>query len=419
MRKRLHLSLLILFFFEGVVRLFELPIFIVRAGAPLLVIILLVHQILNRKIVKLPLANLFVLLVIVSVFSALYNDIPTFQTLDFLNYVFMPYVYFIVLINEGDTRLVAFVKKTIIVLFAIQVPASIIKLLFVGQVEDFVGTVSLNAGSLSTIVPLMATSFLFSKYLYERKFKFLIWIFLFVVFGLIGEKRAIAFIIPALILIMMIVYFFVNKVVLLTAIKSLGKVLVLGLILMYIMVILNPSLTPEGRVGGSFDMDYVVNYVKGYESIGEYERGEISRTEGVVYFLNYILKSDKVTMLFGEGAGKLLVNDENPMITYYGIRYGGRMGIVWLFLQVGLIGAIIYLIILFSLLSKLLRSINKGDRIINLACVGMLISVIWDTLIYSSSSVMYFVVSGTLFVTYGFSIIYNKSLVNENSLSAS
>lgn len=411
--KKIHILLWVLVFFEGVIRLFELPIGIVRAGVPFLILFMLMVTI-KKKQLYLPFINTQIILTIIIILSGLLNDIEVFQIIDFLTYLIFPYLYFIVLINEDDFEILKSIRLFIIKLFVIQLIAALIKLIIVGQAEDYIGTISLNAGSMSTIIPLIATSYLFPMYYNTGNKKYAFLIFLFAAFGIIGEKRAIVIMIPLLIFILLFIQNYITKKSVEKIVSSMFKISIIGLILIYIMIRLNPTLTPENEIGGTFDIEYVKNYILDYEKSNENERkrGEISRTEGLIYFFNYVNKFEIEKYLIGEGAGKLLINEDNPMELFYKVRYGGRMGVVWLLLQIGLVGMClslsIYIRIIYKTLKKAFLNREKSYNVDNFILIGLILTFLWDTIIYSSSSLMYFIIPGLIFFQYAYTLNLKK-----------
>ena len=216
--------------------------------------------------------------------------------------------------------------------------------------------------------------------------------------------------IPLLIFILLIIQNYITKQSINKIISSIFKISIIGAFLIYIMIRLNPTLTPENEIGGSFDIEYVNNYILDYEKSNENEkkRGEISRSEGLVYFFNHVNKFEIENYLIGEGAGKLLINEDNPMELFYKVRYGGRMGIIWLLLQIGIVGMglclSIYIRILYKTFKTALLNRDKLINIDNFILIGLILTFLWDTIIYSSSSIMYFIIPGLIFFQYAYTL---------------
>lgn len=405
---KLYLHYLIWFFafFNGIIRLLGINPAFVRVGLPFSIIVLFVFSL--RKKFKYPFLIHMLMFVLLSILSGYLNNMSLFQITDFITYTVFPYIYFLIVYNTENIQILSKMKKLIIFLFLLQLPAMIVKLILVGQAEDYIGTISSNAGSLSTVIPMVATSYLFSKFLFLGERKYLFMIFLFVLFGLSSEKRAILIFIPLIMFLILLLYFYANKINMTKVVRYIILSITVSFLLIYLIVRLNPSLTPEGKVGGSFDLEYVITYVKEYNTSSPYSITEMSRLGGLSYFTAGILESDFRRFLFGDGAGYLSVTEYNPMLAYYNVRYAGRMGFIWVLLQVGMLGAVLYFSIFIRMFNKIFRRIKRENSYDNIAFLGILIAVLIDLIFYSSSSIKYFSVMGVLFTYFGL-IIRDKN----------
>ena len=113
--------------------------------------------------------------------------------------------------------------------------------------------------------------------------------------------------------------------------------------------------------------------------------------------VNYLFNKDLKIILFGEGAGKLkaasgLDKEINPMKYYYDIKYGARMGIIWVFSQIGIVGTFLHLFLLFKMLLFTFKYQLKTYH--NLAFFGIWLSIIIDLFTYSSVSLKLFIING-------------------------
>ena len=195
----LHSLFWILSFTQGIFQLYKLPSAIYKVGIPIIVIVLIFLVFLKNKDLTLLFFKYVVLFIIITIISCVYWKVDYFLLVYFLLYTCINYFYFIILINENDARILNYIYKFIIALFLIQIPASIIKFILLGQSEKGgIGTLSIGAGSLSAILPLFAIAFLFSAYLFKNKKIYLLLILGFILFGIIGNKRVIAWMVPVL-----------------------------------------------------------------------------------------------------------------------------------------------------------------------------------------------------------------------------
>ena len=159
LKKYLHISLWIIVFFKGVIRFLDFyPAPIFRAVVPFIVLIIFIIS-LERNDIIFPFIGLFLFLTLVCLLSFKINSVSLQSAIYFFNYLLIPYLYFIVIVNENNQEILKLVKKLIIILFLIQIPANWIKYFLVGQREEFIGTIGYTSGSLSTIVPMFVISF--------------------------------------------------------------------------------------------------------------------------------------------------------------------------------------------------------------------------------------------------------------------
>ena len=420
LRKYLHITLWILVFMEGIVRIVDFyPAPIYKALVPGIVLFLFLLT-LSRGETEVPFLGIFLFLALTSLISFHINNTGLQSAIYFFNYLLTPYLYFITILNEKDAKIIKMVKYSIIILFLIQIPASWVKYMMVGQREEYIGTISYTAGSLSTIIPMFVISYLFSHYLYKRDIKDIGLILLFVAFGLIGSKRAIIFFLPLIMVVLFFVYGRLKEASMKHLVRNFAVMIIVGTVIVYGMIKLSPGLTPEGEHGVTQNLNYVYEYSKEYTALDNplaFQKStyEFRRIEGLIYLLDYLSKKKPVTFLFGEGAGKLITADDTgeiPMVYHYNIRYGGRMGMIYIYLQIGLIGILLFFAILFKMFIYIIR--NRKNNYHYLAFIGMLITVIIDTIIYSKVAITTFPIIGVLYTYYAF--IYRDNEYDEKIL---
>ena len=198
----LHRLYWLLIFSYGIIVLFHLPTALVKAVAPLIVLMLLFKTLLTKDKVVLPYMGLTILFLLFSFFSNRINGLHGFTYIYFLTYTIFSYLYFIVFINTTDINKSKKILRFIIILCLIQIPASIIKFIFIGISESGgIGTIGFSEGSVSAIFPAFMTAILFSYYIFTRKKLYLVLITLFFLMSIIGDKRAAMFLIPLILLI--------------------------------------------------------------------------------------------------------------------------------------------------------------------------------------------------------------------------
>lgn len=368
-------------FSRGVLILVGVPAIIPKSVLDLCILFLFVasiqlrakHNEKYRTFGLMPLLGFF----IVSCVSYSINGGPAIAFLLFCRHIFIFYIFFLSLVNlKINHKRIYRVTKFVIILFLIQIPANFVKFLTLGQREGGgIGTMSQQAGSLTTIFVLFAIGFCLALYLFKKKKMYILAIIGFFLFGLIGNKRAIAFYIPVLVVV--IVFFYIKrcnyKVRLLSKLSlrlGLMTVMISGVFL-FCAAKMIPSLNREQKIGGKFEFSYLMQvaretttwraedglsqsqmYVPGsgkqFPKQGNITLGRYVTTERSFQILK---DAGPVRMLFGMGTGSLIQSrilnrGSIGQITLrkYDIKYG-ITGFVWTILQVGLLGA--FLLVLF------------------------------------------------------------------------
>lgn len=334
----------------------------------------------------------------ISVLSYFVNDTSLLQLLLFFRKYLLPILFFWLLMNvdltERDYR---YFNKLIIGLFLTQIPVAFGKYFIVGQAERYMGTMTIGGGSLTTSFALFGMITYLSFFLHQKKYTYLLAVAGFFLFSIIGNKRAILFYAP---IIMVAVFYFANINLNLTKTfkKALPAVPIM-ILFFYLSVTLIPSLNPEHQIGGSFDRNHVSNYVENYLFPGRHIRGSDYYGRGEAPFAVWDLmvnESDAVNILLGFGAGDLLMSrfiETDPslrrredIIAYkFNIGYGGRTGLILLILQVGVLGAAL-LFLFYAYIFKIIFKVYKKSEIehpLYFMVLSLFILFFLDTLTYS------------------------------------
>ena len=175
----LLLFLFTMVFNEGLFSIFGLPEAINKIIVNLITVILFsiasIYMLKERKIKVFSFA-LFVLLVMFSLISFLLNNVTLLHLVFFFKIFILPFLFFIALMNIPFSEIQREkILKFIMILFLIQIPAAVIKTSLIGFQEDYMGTLSIESGSLATVVPLIAISYILSYVIYNpSKKKFLL-----------------------------------------------------------------------------------------------------------------------------------------------------------------------------------------------------------------------------------------------------
>jgi len=378
-------------FSEGLFTLLNIPTNINRFIVIFIIIVLMI----SKKSQRIPstlllLSSLFLLILIISI---IVND--NFEIVPFFLFSFMAMqwiMYFIILIDEDYhvlSKIVSYANFWII----IQIPAIILKYFILGISEEgSIGTMSITAGSLSAIFPAVVITLIVAQYFQTKNIKWIFWIGAFCLFGIIGQKRVLIILIPAIFLIMFLYDFIVNKKRLKT--KAITVLLIVSILLVYSSVRVFPLLNRENKVFGSFNLAFAIEQIKDYTSTDEnhYNQLKFRRKAGLVYFLKYLENEGISRFLFGEGPGKLVQTEfrktSASMLDTYGVRYGGRMGIIWMYMQVGLLGSIVWLLLFLIIFYKIYKS--KGVDIYTIAALLSFFVIMFDVGIYSYVTIRFF-----------------------------
>ena len=177
---------------------------------------------------------------------------------------FVPIVLFFALkglnMSSEDT---AYYGNLIVKLILFQVAFSILKLIIIGFRENITGTISDTGGSIGVSYAILGTILYWAMNRKEIKGKDWWYILSFLIIPIASNKRAIWFIYPLIILLMML-----DKITRLS-LQRIAYIIILIPCLIYFGFRLNPSLNPESKLWGSFDFNYGVNYALSYSGVSE------------------------------------------------------------------------------------------------------------------------------------------------------
>jgi hypothetical protein len=362
---------------RGGLELAGIPTILTRAIAELAILVLFFKAIYVRGIVRalpirviglFPMAGLLVVALLSLHWNDRYRDLEVLLAfLLALRDVFLYYCLFVALLNLGwPARTMHIANRIVMVLFLIQIPVAFVKLLTRGVREGVVGTVSLEADQLSTVLPLFVIAFLFSFYLYQKKAVYLLLILGFIFFGWVGSKRALPFLVPVAMLLALLLH----RESLLRrfrweSAKPVIVILIIGMMVLYAFTRTLFSLNPDRRFGGRFDPLHVLRTAVEYETF----RTDPGQTEGR---LSCTLRSYEI--LKDQGLGALLVGlgpgqlRESSLLSAREkeewARFGlvrGHTGFVWFTLQVGLVGVLLLLSFYYRLFRVLRQAYLAAD----------------------------------------------------------
>ena len=308
--------------------------------------------VINRTKFKLFGIKLVLSFLVISIISLIYNGVIFISGLLFLRILFRYYLLFLAIINlDLDEKSTKILNNILIFIFISQLPLSIVKLLIYDQGERPLG---LSSHALPTIVPLIAIGFLMSfYYFYKNKSIYLLGILGFIGFSIIGGKRGFIFFFP-----IVVGYFFWKlKDRLNIRLKHVLVTFFILVVSFYSTVRLIPTLNPERRIGGTFDVSYLFNYGFNYTTKITDEGLAIGRTSATIAMINGLYKGGPISILIGFGPGSILksmfksFNLRGEVYQEFGVSYGVN-GISWLIVQVGLLGLVFFTLLLYLILRK-------------------------------------------------------------------
>ncbi len=107
----LHSLFWILSFTQGIFQLLKLPSAIYKVGVPVIVIILISLKLLEKKTITLLFFRYIALFIFITIISFIYGKAEFFTLVYFLFFTCINYFYFIILINENDSRILNYIYK--------------------------------------------------------------------------------------------------------------------------------------------------------------------------------------------------------------------------------------------------------------------------------------------------------------------
>lgn len=317
----------------------------------------------------------------------------------FLLYFMEIYMFLFCVINNFDHTEASYLNKLFVLLALSQIFASFIKLVLVGVMEPYIGTMASHEGGITTVFSLVCFCVAFEFYLQTKK-KRCLWLMIgFLAFGIIGEKRALAFLIPLFCFITIWIHAYLSN----TIFKSLQKLLlafIFAPVVFIAVCILSPSLNPEKKIGGSFDIEYVLNFTEEYN---EGKKNEVGRGKAASVIHEKLLNGSTYNLFFGYGTGTLIPSSFNSdsyssseLNKRFGVSYSLGVGYLNILVQVGVLGVLIYLgmfVYLLVTLVKLVRqhyfALNQEQQAWCISTCIALVCVLLLSLVYNKAS-LYF-----------------------------
>lgn len=390
-------------FFQGVFQLLGVPTIVPRLILEISIVLLFLKTIyiLKKRGQKVEYKWGFWIasLVLITVLSGLFNLTPPIPFLLFTRHVFIFYFLFIAIYNmDISEKNIRLVNRFLVKVFFVQIIASVTKLLYYGRIVEGggIGTVSVQSGSLAVVLALVPISFVFSRFLYFKKKKYILVMMLFLIISIASGKRATAFLLPILLFWLTMNYFSVHKNIGIRSIfRSSIYILILSLGLLYITSQTSQFLNPAGiQFSGSFDIKFMLEKLTKYVfGTSQFDPGA-GRGNAIFTLYNYSRDQgiDKVFFGFGPGSviGSFLVEGKRDIGEVHKLGYGVRSGLLWIILQIGFIGGLFYTIFIFAILIDIKHLYKKYRGNVNhspilLGIIGSIYVFIFDFTFYSNA----------------------------------
>jgi len=256
--------------------------------------------------------GLFTFVVFISVLT---NNVESFfDAFSFYRHLLVAYMFFLIALNLPFSvyqlfKLISLLKG----LFVLQFIGAVIKLIFIGLSEEYVGLMELSAGSLNAIFPLIGIAFLVSLHFVYKKVKYLgLYILGLLFIGVVGIKRGFFAFLPLELFFFYFLYLKYKKNSKFPVLRLVSTSPVIALVLI-IVIIAGISLTPafnrEKKVGGNVDLEYAFESSKSHNmgsDKSKYAKGRIGST---LTILEEQTTDFKLTDIFGNGAGMFVGKD--------------------------------------------------------------------------------------------------------------
>jgi len=369
---------ILLFFYVGLFSVFSKSVFDLYK---IVLTVLTVYWIYRLNPIKMQSKYFFVILsFIIFTFTFLFtafinNDYFTISFSQYSRFFIFFVIFFIFIKVKADPELTNKLNRLIFDILFIQILLSIIKVLIIGGPrESLVGSITSQGGAAATSLPILGFIFLWikNKGVLNRKDWFFIIGLIFI--GFAGAKRAIWFIMPITIAAFM--YYIPKKSI---PTKYVIQILVLVPLVFYLGVRLSPTLNPDRKIWGRFDLQHTLDYAE-YYSVGDFDeeetptRGRVNST--TLVFEDLFTKKLEKEDWFGHGLRFIFASsfEEFKEMGFDISHKGSATGVYQTLIANGYLGIFSFLFFSLSLLFY-----NNVFRI----RVVLLLLFLWEYLFYT------------------------------------
>jgi len=265
----------------------------------------------------------------------------------------------------------------ILKLILFQVAFSILKIAIIGFRENITGTIANAGGGIGIGYAIMGTILYWTMNNKDLQGKDWIYVLSFLVIPIASNKRAIWFIYPIIILLIMY-----EKITHLSA-KRVAYIIILVPFLIYFGFRLNPSLNPEKKLWGSFDFNYAINYALSYSGVSEeklespYAQGRWGASTAIIKTTLQNPFSRESLLGYGRSRGGYISEEFNPVD--YGLMPGTMISAIgFMILKMGWLATLLLILLFISMIYTI-----PDKKIANIIAFY----VLWDFIFYSGSMI--------------------------------
>lgn len=265
----------------------------------------------------------------------------------------------------------------ILKLILFQVAFSILKIAIIGFRENITGTISDTGGGIGIGYAIMGTILYWAMNNKELKGKDWIYVLSFLMIPIASNKRAIWFIYP--IIIILIMY---EKITRLSA-RRVAYIIILVPFLIYFGFRLNPSLNPERKLWGSFDFNYAINYALSYSGVSEeqlestYAQGRWGASTAIIKTTLQNPFSRESILGYGRSRTGYLSEEFNPL-DYGLLKTTSMSAIGFMILQMGWPATLLLILLFINMIYTI-----PDKKIANIIAFY----VLWDVIFYDGSMI--------------------------------
>lgn len=292
----------------------------------------------------------------------------------FSRYFIIFSLFMILLKFREDVELKGKMNELVYQLLWIQIAIAIVKLFIMGPRESLVGTIASQGGAPATSLPILG--FIFIWVIKQGRFSRKDWLFILglLIIGYASMKRAVWFILPAMIGLMM-VYVPGRKVS--------KRIVILAIILVptvfYSGIRLVPTLNPENKIWGSFNLAYALEYAEHYTfgEEAEGQRAERGRGSATIQVFSDLIEGNvRSQNWFGYGLRPMYTTnyDEFSNLGFDITHKGSATGIYQTMVANGYLGIFTSLLLIIAILSK-----ARNRRIL----LVIAFFILWEYLFYT------------------------------------